>query len=101
MSNPGLELGNGKKPGTNFDYVPENKQIGVSSGVQTYWTDFERPGEEEFSISQTPVAGFWEFKTNIPFKALGIEWDTKRRKRFLNQMWEIYRYRKAGSNGQV
>lgn len=83
------------KPGTDYDYSSRNMQAGSTSGVRSYWTNFERGGQGQFSISQEPVAGFWEFKTNIPFKDLGIDWDTGRRKRFLNQMWEIYRYRKA------
>ena len=98
MSNVNLEYGNGKKPGTNFDYVPENKQVGISSGVKTYWTNFEKDPElrpKEWYLSQTPVADFWSFKTNITWEDLSKNWDDKRRNRFLHQMWEIYRYRKA------
>jgi hypothetical protein len=94
MNNVNLEMGKGKNPKANFDYIPETQQVGVSTGISTYWTNFEKSGDA-FEISRTPVAGYWQFRTNIGWEDLDILWDEKRVKRFLHQMWEIYRYRKV------
>jgi hypothetical protein len=86
-----------QKLGTDYDYIPENKLEGISSGVRSYWTNFEKTDSPKVSpvISQTPVAGYWEFKTNIGWEDLNLLWDEKRLKRFLHQMWEFYRHRKV------
>lgn len=73
-----------------------------------YWTNFDRNEPSEFQIltqsevdagtivkTKVPHLRWWQFTTNIEPAAFEYEWDTRRQRRFLYKMDEIYNRKKV------
>lgn len=84
----------GEFNGPNYDNITGHKIARLGTKVYQYWTNFSREHRDDYVVVESPVEGYWTFRTNLEPSDFEYGLDPRHVRNFLYRMEEIYKERK-------